>query len=269
LVVKVTTSSGKAYREDPQDRPSQQGSDDGQHHQVRRCLRSRTPQPQQWGEDLLLGEVFRADWDNAHQGKAISVAGFHETLNEFISYHSSNTDLINQKNMLAKAKKPFKYMVKVLCSRLRHLNKLMSKLPGANNMLPYDKGALKIELLMMMLYDWQINFNNAGLDIMDDAYTLQCLVHFMTGQEVTFNAVQERMERGYIASSSQSSPSRWRMCDIPTRLSQQLGWPFWQPGFAGACSRARCRRQCRGQLPLPSRHTQLGDVFRQSTWAEL
>jgi hypothetical protein len=84
----------------------------------------------------LLGEVFRADWDNAHQGKANSVAGFHETFNEFISYHFSNTDLIDQKNMLAKAKKPFKYTVKVLCSRLRHLNKLMSKLPGANNMLP-------------------------------------------------------------------------------------------------------------------------------------
>jgi hypothetical protein len=33
----------------------------------------------------LLGEVFCADWDNAHQGKANSVAGFHKTLNEFIS----------------------------------------------------------------------------------------------------------------------------------------------------------------------------------------
>jgi hypothetical protein len=66
----------------------------------------------------LLGEVFRADWDNAHQGKANSVAGFHETLNEFISYHFSNTDLIDQKNMLAKAKKPFKYTVEVLCSHL-------------------------------------------------------------------------------------------------------------------------------------------------------
>jgi hypothetical protein len=91
----------------------------------------------------LLGEVFRADWDNAHQGKANLVAGFHKTLNEFISYHFSNTDLIDQKNMLAKARKPFKYTVEVLCSRLRHLNKLMPKLPGANNMLPYDKGALR------------------------------------------------------------------------------------------------------------------------------
>jgi hypothetical protein len=118
------------------------------------------------------------------------VAGFHETLNEFISYHFSNTDLIDQKNMLAKAKKPFKYTVKVLCSRQRHLNKLMSKLPGANNMLPYNKGVLKIELFKMMLSDWLINFNNVGLNIRDDAYTLQCLVRFMTVQEATFNAVQ-------------------------------------------------------------------------------
>jgi hypothetical protein len=59
-----------------------------------------------------------ADWDNARQGKANLVAGFHQTLNEYISYHFSNTDLIDQKNMLAKAKKPFKYTVKVLCSRL-------------------------------------------------------------------------------------------------------------------------------------------------------
>jgi hypothetical protein len=140
----------------------------------------------------LLGEVFRADWDNARQGKANSVAGFHEPLNEFISYHFSKTDLINQKNMLAKARKPFKYMVKVLCSHLCHLNKLMSKLPGANNTLPYNKGALKIELFKMMLSDWQINFNHAGLDIMDDTYMLQCLVHFMTVQEATFNAIQER-----------------------------------------------------------------------------
>jgi hypothetical protein len=104
----------------------------------------------------LLGEVFHADWDNARQGKANSVARFHKTLNKFISYHFSNTDLINQKNMLAKARKPFKYTVKVLCSRLHHLNKLMSKLPGANSMLLYDKGALKIELFKMMLSDWQM-----------------------------------------------------------------------------------------------------------------
>jgi hypothetical protein len=140
-----------------------------------------------------LGEVFRTDWDNAHQGKANLVAGFHETLNEFITYHFSNTDLIDQKNMLEKAKKPFKkYPVEVLCSRLcHHLNKLMSKLPGANNMLLYDEGALKIELFKMMLFDWQINFNNAGLDITNDAYMLQRLVRFMTVQEATFNAVQE------------------------------------------------------------------------------
>jgi hypothetical protein len=100
----------------------------------------------------LLGEVFRADWDNTHQGKANLVAGFHKTLNEFISYHFSNTDLIDQKNMLAKARKPFKYMVEVLCSRLCHLNKLMSKLPGANNTLAYNKGALKIKLYKMMLH---------------------------------------------------------------------------------------------------------------------
>jgi hypothetical protein len=98
----------------------------------------------------LLGEVFCADWDNAHQGKANLVAGFHKTLNEFISYHFSNTDLIDQKNMLEKAKKPFKYTVKVLCSRLRHLNKLMLNLPGANDTLLYDKGALKIELFKMI-----------------------------------------------------------------------------------------------------------------------
>jgi hypothetical protein len=65
----------------------------------------------------LLGEVFRTDWDNARQGKDNS----------------------------AKAKKQFKYTVEVLCSRLRHLNKLMSKLPGVNNMLPYNEGALRIK----------------------------------------------------------------------------------------------------------------------------
>jgi hypothetical protein len=35
-------------------------------------------------------------------------------------------------------------------------------------MLPYDKGVLKIKLFKMMLSDWQINFNNTGLDITDD-----------------------------------------------------------------------------------------------------
>jgi hypothetical protein len=82
----------------------------------------------------LLGEVFRADWDNAHQGKANSVAGFHKTLNEFISYHCSNTDLIDQKNMLAKAKKPFTYMVKVLCSHLCHLNKAQERMTRSRTM---------------------------------------------------------------------------------------------------------------------------------------
>jgi hypothetical protein len=165
----------------------------------------------------LLGEVFRAKWDNTCPGKANSVAGFHKTLNEFISFHFSNTDLIDQKNMmLAKARKLFKYTVEVLCSRLRHLNKPMSKLPGGNNMPPYDKRALKIEFFKMMPSDWQISFNNAGLDITDDAYTLQRLVRFMTV---------------YIASSSQSSLS---------------GWTSRRPGFASAHSGARCRRWCRG-----------------------
>jgi hypothetical protein len=54
---------------------------------------------------------------------------------------------------------------------LRHLNKLMSKLPGANDTLLYDEGALKIELFKMMLSNWQINFNNTGLNIMDNACT--------------------------------------------------------------------------------------------------
>jgi hypothetical protein len=82
-----------------------------------------------------------------------------------------------------------------VCSRLCHLNKLISKLPGANDMLLYDEGALKIKLFKMMLSDWQINFNNAGLDIMDNVYMLQCfLVRFMTVQEAMFNAVQERKQ---------------------------------------------------------------------------
>jgi hypothetical protein len=159
-----------------------------------------------WRFRELLGEVFRADWDNAHLGKANLVAGFHKTLNEFISYHFSNTDLIDQKNMLAKAKKPFKYMVEVLCSRLCHLNKLMSKLPGTNDTLPYDKGVLKIELFKMMLNDWQINFNTTGLDITDDAYMLQRLVRFMTVQEATFNAVQE-CKRSTTMSPARCSPA--------------------------------------------------------------
>jgi hypothetical protein len=156
----------------------------------------------------LLGEEFRADWDNAHQGKANLVAWLHKTLNKFISYHFSNTDLIDQKNMLAKAKKPFKYTVEVLCSRLCHLNKLMSKFPGANDMLPYDKGALKIELFKMMLSNWQINFNNVGLGITDDAYTLfQRLVHFMTVQEAKFNAIQE-CKRSMTTLPAHCSPAR-------------------------------------------------------------
>jgi hypothetical protein len=155
----------------------------------------------------LLGEVFHTDWDNACQGKANLVAEFHKIHNEFISYHFSNTDLIDQKNMLAKAKKPFKYTVEVLCSRLRHLNKLMSKLPGANNTLPYEEGALKIELFKMMLSNWQINFNNAGLDIMDNAYALQRLVRFMTVQEATFNAIQEHKRSTTTMSPAHHSPA--------------------------------------------------------------
>jgi hypothetical protein len=81
----------------------------------------------------------------------------------------------------------------------------MSKLPGANNTLPYNEGALKIKLFTMMLSNWQINFNNAGLDITDDAYTLQCLVRFMTVQEATFNAVQE-CKRSATTSPARCSP---------------------------------------------------------------
>jgi hypothetical protein len=136
----------KAYREDPQDRPSNKELMMNSIIEFKdACAAGHLNLST--GEKIysrfreLLGEVFRANWDNARQGKANSVAGFYETLNEFISYHFTNTDLIDQKNMLAKAKKPFKYTVEVLCSHLCHLNKLMPKLPGANNTLPYDKGS--------------------------------------------------------------------------------------------------------------------------------
>jgi hypothetical protein len=60
----------------------------------------------------------------------------------------------------------------------------------------------------MMLSDWQINFNNVGLDIMDDAYTLQCLVHFMTVQEATFNAIQECKRSTTTMLPAHCSPAR-------------------------------------------------------------
>jgi hypothetical protein len=150
--------------------------------------------------------------------------------------------------MLAKAKKSFKYTVEVLCSRLRHLNKLMSKLPGANDTLPYDEGAFKIELFKMMLSDWQINFNNAGLDIMDDAYMLQRLLgafHDSSRGDVQRRPGTQAERNYYVTSSLQSSPSGWRICDIPTRSSRRLG-------FAGAYSGVQSRRRCRGQPIAPS-----------------
>jgi hypothetical protein len=211
----------------------------------------------------LLGEVFCADWDNTCQGKANSVAGFHETLNKFISYHFSNTDLIDQKNMLAQAKKPFKYTVEVLCSRLRHLNKLMSKLPGANNRLPYDKGALKIELFKMMLSNWQINFNNAGLDIMDDAYTLQRLVHFMTVQEATFNAIQERKQSVTTMSPAHCTPAHLGGGHVTSQQGHHGG-----RGLPGRAAVHGAGGGAEGNCPFHP-GVKLGDVFCQSTWAKL
>jgi hypothetical protein len=95
------------------------------------------------------------------------------------------------------------------CLNLSNGEKIYSRFREllGDDTLPYDEGALKIELFKMMLSDWQINLNNTGLDIMDDAYMLQCLVRFMTVQEATFNAVQDR-KWSTTTSPAHCSPAR-------------------------------------------------------------
>jgi hypothetical protein len=84
----------------------------------------------------------------------------------------------------------------------------------------------------------------------------------MTVQEVTFNTIQEHKQ------SATTSPA-------PRRTAHpDGGCVTFQQGCHGGRglpvrAAGRGQQQCRGQLPLPSRRTQLGDVFRQSTWAKL
>jgi hypothetical protein len=120
----------------------------------------------------------------------------------------------------------------------------VSKLPGANDTLPYDEGALKIELFKMMLSDWQINFNNAGLDITDDADTLQCLVHFMTVQEAIFNAIQQEHK--------QSTTTALPACCSPAHpggghVTFQQGHHGGKDGHVGG---GICRGVQRGAVPV-------------------
>jgi hypothetical protein len=94
--------------------------------------------------------------------------------------------------MLENSKKPFKMTVEEVANRLRHLNKLMSKFPGADNAPPYDDEQLKVVFYKMMLSDWQVSFLKSGRELTDPALSFLDLVRYMTIAETTYNAERER-----------------------------------------------------------------------------
>ena len=143
-----------------------------------------------------LGGEIRDEWDIARAGQANTHAGFQAAVDVYLARFILPTDLADQKRYLETAKKPFKLSVNALATRLRTINQMMAFFPGAADTEPFDEQGLKMLLYNMMLDDWKLAFLASGTDITNPAFTFLALAHYMTVQELAYNAARKVKKQG-------------------------------------------------------------------------
>ena len=144
----------------------------------------------------------------------VSVAGFHDCLNVFIAWYIRDTDLEDMRLFLDCSKKPYTTTCMELSSHLCFMNQLMRFFPGANNTAPFSEACLKLIFLNMMSVKFQTQFAISGRRIMDNAFSLDQLVDYMTVLEEASQALrklecQNQMSREWSCGRGQLQRSQY------------------------------------------------------------
>ena len=92
----------------------------------------------------------------------VSVAGFRDCLDVFITQYIHDTDLEDMCLFLDHSKKPYAITCVELSSHLRFVNQLMTFFPGANNTAPFSEACLKLIFLNMMPVKFRTQFATSG-----------------------------------------------------------------------------------------------------------
>lgn len=126
----------------------------------------------------VLGGIVRDEFDTIRANHPQTVNGFGHAVNDLIGQYIRPTDLADQRHYLETTKKPFKLPCLQLGGRLKMINKLMSRFPGANGVNPFNEDDLKQIFYQLMLDDWKLTFLQNGRDISDPNYGFDEMVRY-------------------------------------------------------------------------------------------
>ena len=141
----------------------------------------------------ILGIEYRTDWDNCVALQANrTIATFNAARTEFIGLLFKDTDYINQKEYLSRARKPRSMDINELVQRLRVINSLMAYLPGSGGNPAYTDQELKVLFFQMMPSDWKLAYLKTARPITDATYTCLDMARYMRIHESAAAALQRQ-----------------------------------------------------------------------------
>ena len=90
----------------------------------------------------ILDEPFRSEWDSCRDNEPITQVGFNNAMTAFLERYFEPTDMLDQRQYLGQARKPYKLDCTSLASRLRKINKMMMLFEDDDEV-PFDDDDLK------------------------------------------------------------------------------------------------------------------------------
>ena len=135
----------------------------------------------------LFGQA-RAHWDSIVAGIAggiVNDAAFDQAVSELFGKYFEETAYHDQKEYFLGATKAYAMSVRDTATRVEEIIRFMRNMPGAPaaGTPVYDATEKKLVLFRLMRDNWKTNFEAAGHQITDNAYTWEMLVAYMGAQE--------------------------------------------------------------------------------------
>ena len=134
--------------------------------------------------------TFKEDWNRIRALHPQTMAGFNAAIAAFVVEKIKASSLADERSYLSKAKKPYYMTVEECETRLKAINRLMAKFPGANDVHPLDEQEMKNFFYSLMPAKWQFAMIDSNYRLTDPNHSLRQLVEFMETREVADNAVQ-------------------------------------------------------------------------------
>lgn len=126
---------------------------------------------------LLASGLFRDTWDSLIVGVGQTVAHFNERLTEFINAFFIPEDYADQMQYMQRFRQPAHMQMTDLALRVQMINKMMQKMPGANNALPFPTdNDMKMYLYGITSMALQLKFRENHDNVLDANFTLRELM---------------------------------------------------------------------------------------------